>query len=232
MDPTVLLLSLLMMGVVTVLFVHELGHLLVARYYGFTVLSLSVGIGPPLLSLTDRHGTSWKLRAFPLGASCTYDEIKTPTVKSQPNNKSFSPYFRERALIHAAGPIANLILAAAYGLLASTLCTTCTLYGGQTSSIGLMTVRLSAELSFATALFNLLPFLPLDGGQLCVAAVEARLGRPISPTNRKRFFVLSIIFLVGLSLAYLVLGYLSLLQYGTISVSARDLAIKTGGAYC
>src|SRR5918995_2250755 len=50
-----------------VVFFHELGHFLVARWVGVKVLVFSVGFGPELLGFTDRHGTRWKLSAIPLG---------------------------------------------------------------------------------------------------------------------------------------------------------------------
>jgi hypothetical protein len=103
-------------GLVAVLFVHELGHLLVARHYGMNVLSLSVGFGPPLMNFTDRLGTSWKLRAFPLGGSCVIDEnydSKNNSVGKQADNKLLPQLLRQRAVIYAAGPIFNLIFAAA-----------------------------------------------------------------------------------------------------------------------
>ena len=50
-----------------VVFFHELGHFLVARRCGVRVLTFSIGFGPELLGLTDRHGTRWKLAAIPLG---------------------------------------------------------------------------------------------------------------------------------------------------------------------
>ena len=48
-------------------FFHELGHFLVARWCGVRVLVFSVGFGPELLGFTDRHGTRWKIAAIPLG---------------------------------------------------------------------------------------------------------------------------------------------------------------------
>jgi membrane-associated protease RseP (regulator of RpoE activity) len=194
-------------GLVAVLFVHELGHLLVARYYGMKVLSLSVGFGPPLMNFTDRLGTSWKLRAFPLGGSCVIDDnynSKNNPVGKQANNKLLPQLLlRQRAVIHAAGPIFNLIFAALFGLVVSMLCTTCALYGSEIGSPGVTGVRLIAEFSVATALFNLLPLLPLDGGRLCLTAIEAGLGRPMSPVGEKRFLIFSIVFITGITLAYL-----------------------------
>src|SRR5262245_65195955 len=50
-----------------VVFFHELGHFLVARWCGVRVLTFSVGFGPELVGFNDRHGTRWKISAIPLG---------------------------------------------------------------------------------------------------------------------------------------------------------------------
>src|SRR6202521_2070629 len=50
-----------------IVFVHELGHFLVARWCGIKVLVFSVGFGPELVGFNDRHGTRWKVSIIPLG---------------------------------------------------------------------------------------------------------------------------------------------------------------------
>src|SRR5258705_6767188 len=50
-----------------IVFVHELGHFLVARWCGIKVLVFSVGFGPELVGFNDRYGTRWKISAIPLG---------------------------------------------------------------------------------------------------------------------------------------------------------------------
>src|SRR5579864_1374984 len=50
-----------------VVFFHELGHFLVARWCGIKVLTFSLGFGPELVGFYDRYGTRWKLSAVPLG---------------------------------------------------------------------------------------------------------------------------------------------------------------------
>src|SRR5215468_7691319 len=50
-----------------VVFFHELGHFLVARWRGVRVLVFSIGFGPELFGFNDRHGTRWKISAVPLG---------------------------------------------------------------------------------------------------------------------------------------------------------------------
>ena len=44
-----------------VVFFHELGHFLVARWTDVKVLTFSLGFGPELLGFNDRHGTRWKI---------------------------------------------------------------------------------------------------------------------------------------------------------------------------
>src|SRR6478609_3483591 len=50
-----------------VVFFHELGHFLIARWCCVRVIAFSVGFGPELIGYTDRHGTHWKVCAIPLG---------------------------------------------------------------------------------------------------------------------------------------------------------------------
>src|SRR5215471_14544414 len=50
-----------------IVFFHELGHFLVARWCGIRVLVFSLGFGPEIAGFTDRLGTRWKLSAIPLG---------------------------------------------------------------------------------------------------------------------------------------------------------------------
>ena len=50
-----------------VVFFHELGHFLVARWAGVRVLTFSIGFGPELLGFNDRHGTRWRKHAVPRG---------------------------------------------------------------------------------------------------------------------------------------------------------------------
>src|ERR1700683_572157 len=54
--------------VLTVLvFVHELGHYLIARRNGVRIEVFSIGFGPEIFGWHDRAGTRWKFSAIPLG---------------------------------------------------------------------------------------------------------------------------------------------------------------------
>ena len=50
-----------------IVFVHELGHYLVARWNGIAVETFSIGFGPELAGFNDKNGTRWKISAIPLG---------------------------------------------------------------------------------------------------------------------------------------------------------------------
>ena len=107
-----------------VVFFHELGHFLVARWCGVKVQAFSIGFGPEIVGFNDRYGTRWKLSAIPLGgfvkffgdengasvpdreaAAAMNDEEKKVSFVHQPVGS--------RAAVVAAGPIANFILAIA-----------------------------------------------------------------------------------------------------------------------
>src|SRR3982074_3624556 len=68
-----------------VVFFHELGHFLVARWCGVRVVTFSIGFGPELLGFNDRHGTRWKLAAIPLGGYVKFfgDESEASTPQSE-----------------------------------------------------------------------------------------------------------------------------------------------------
>ena len=50
-----------------VVFFHELGHFLVARWCGVSVKTFSIGFGREIWGFDDRYGTRWRLAWIPLG---------------------------------------------------------------------------------------------------------------------------------------------------------------------
>lgn len=108
--------------VLTVLvFVHELGHYLVARRNGVRIETFSIGFGPELFGWTDRVGTRWKISALPLGgyvkmfgdsdpASTPSSELRSMTEEE----KAVSFHHKrlgQRAAVVVAGPLANFVFA-------------------------------------------------------------------------------------------------------------------------
>jgi regulator of sigma E protease len=92
------------------IFVHELGHFLVARFYGVRVLTFSLGFGPKLLKVR-RGATEYCISAIPLGG---YVKLAGETVQDQRTGEpdeflSKSKWVRFQ--VYLAGPLMNLGLA-------------------------------------------------------------------------------------------------------------------------
>jgi regulator of sigma E protease len=107
-----------------VVFFHELGHFLVARWCGIRVLVFSLGFGPEIAGFNDRYGTRWKISAVPLGgyvkffgddnAASTPDRSAAAAMSESEKKDSFIHQpVPSRAAVVAAGPIANFVLAVA-----------------------------------------------------------------------------------------------------------------------
>jgi len=109
---------LLVLGIVV--FFHELGHFLVGRWCGVKADVFSLGFGPELYGRVDRHGTRWRLALIPLGgyvkfhgdANAASAGTDAQGLSDEERQVSFftQPVWK-RALIVAAGPLANFILA-------------------------------------------------------------------------------------------------------------------------
>lgn len=106
------------MGVLTALailagliVVHEAGHFLAARWQGIRVSGFSIGFGPPLLQIR-RDGVLYALRLIPLGGFVSFpdDEEDSPIPSNDPDLLRNRP-LPQRALVIAAGVLANLLLA-------------------------------------------------------------------------------------------------------------------------
>lgn len=93
-------------------FFHELGHYLAARSQGVVVEAFSVGFGPALISWRAKSGTVWKISALPLGGYVKMQGWGEPQGDTPALPGSFSATsLGSKALIVAAGPAANLVLA-------------------------------------------------------------------------------------------------------------------------
>ena len=105
------------LAVMTVIvFFHELGHFAVARYFGVSVQTFSIGFGREIVGWTDKHGTRWKIGWLPLGGYVKFEgdenaaSMPSATYAADPGNFHTKPLW-QRALIVAAGPLANFVLA-------------------------------------------------------------------------------------------------------------------------
>lgn len=101
------------------IFFHELGHYWVARRFGVRVETFAIGFGKELFGWTDRHGTRWKICLLPLGGyvkmfgaheTPEFHAKQTLTAAERKVAFDFKPLW-QRALVVAAGPAANFLLA-------------------------------------------------------------------------------------------------------------------------
>ena len=110
--------------VTVVVFFHELGHFSVARFFNVTVETFSIGFGRPIAKWTDKKGTDWKIGWLPLGGYVKFlGDENAASVPDREKLAHLSPEQRanvfqskplyQRALVVAAGPVANFILAIA-----------------------------------------------------------------------------------------------------------------------
>ncbi|HWB47674.1 MAG TPA: RIP metalloprotease RseP [Stellaceae bacterium] len=109
--------------VLTVLvFVHELGHYLIARRSGVRIEVFSIGFGPELFGWYDRAGTRWKFSAMPLGGyvkmfgdsdpSSSLGITRLGELTAAERQVSFHhKRLSQRAAIVGGGPLANFIFA-------------------------------------------------------------------------------------------------------------------------
>ncbi len=105
-----------------IVFIHELGHFLVARWCGVKVTAFSLGFGPEIYAFIDRQGTRWRIAWIPLGGYVKFmddengasvpdhDAIEQMSERERAQSFHAKPLW-QRAAIVAAGPAANFLLA-------------------------------------------------------------------------------------------------------------------------
>lgn len=101
-------------------FVHELGHYLMAKFTGVKVDEFSIGFGKKLWGFTDRSGTEWKICAIPLGGYCKFlgdgdaasstDESASVAEEDKKYAFAFQNPFKKLVIV-IAGPAANYVFA-------------------------------------------------------------------------------------------------------------------------
>ncbi len=116
---TILTIVALLIVLGVVVFVHEFGHFMAARWAGVRVDAFSIGFGPALIKWHDKHNTVWKLCCLPLGGYVSIygqeDMFNRKKYQELPKDKKVGHYLSVPAwkqfIIIAAGVFMNFLLA-------------------------------------------------------------------------------------------------------------------------
>lgn len=103
-----------------IVFVHEMGHYLVARWNGVAIDAFSIGFGPEILGWNDRRGTRWKICAIPLGGYVRFTgdmnaaSVPDPDIADKYDDDTARTLFVnknvwQRIAVVVAGPAANVL---------------------------------------------------------------------------------------------------------------------------
>jgi len=109
--------------ITVVVFIHEYGHYYFAKKYGVGITDFSIGFGKEIFGWNDKSGTRWKICWIPLGGYVKF--FGDRNVFSQSEQQELINLYEEkdrkklfilkplyqRAIIVAAGPLANFVLA-------------------------------------------------------------------------------------------------------------------------
>lgn len=103
-----------------IVFVHEMGHYLVARWNGIAIQTFSLGFGPELVGFNDRHGTRWRISAIPLGGYVRFvGDMNAASMPDPEATRDLPPEEQARLFVNknvwqriavvVAGPLANVL---------------------------------------------------------------------------------------------------------------------------
>ena len=118
--PIWLILVAFVLALGPLVIIHELGHYLVARWFGVGAEAFSIGFGHEITGWTDKRGTRWKVAWLPLGGYVKFvgDEhaASAPGDLSELTEEQKATAFHlrpvwQRFLIVLAGPVSNFLLA-------------------------------------------------------------------------------------------------------------------------
>ena len=100
-----ILITVFILGII--IFIHELGHFLTAKYFKMPVSEFAIGMGPRLFSI-EKGGTAYSIRAIPIGGFVNIEGMEVDS-KVEDGFNTKSPL--QRFIVLFAGVFMNFILA-------------------------------------------------------------------------------------------------------------------------
>ncbi|MDA7606626.1 RIP metalloprotease RseP [Pelagibacteraceae bacterium] len=122
MNAVIFILPFLVL-ITLVVFIHEYGHYYFAKKFGVGITDFSIGFGKELFGFNDKSGTRWKFCLIPLGGYVkffgdrnVFSQAEQQELLNQYSSEDQKKLFvvkpiYQRALVVAAGPFANFLLA-------------------------------------------------------------------------------------------------------------------------
>lgn len=109
---------MVLLGLGIIIFLHELGHFIVARRSGIRIEIFSIGFGPPLWKI-KRDGTEYRISLIPLGGFVkpAGEFMSSPDTKGMPDEMSSKPPLT-RAKVLVAGALMNFLFAFPFCIIA------------------------------------------------------------------------------------------------------------------
>ena len=100
--------GILMFGVL--IFIHELGHFLVAKKCGVGIYEFAIGMGPKIFSLNGKDGVTYSIRLFPIGGFVSMHGEDDDENAENPETSLSKKSIPQRFAVISAGAVMNLIL--------------------------------------------------------------------------------------------------------------------------
>ena len=188
---------LLTLGVLVI--VHEYGHYRVAVACGVKVLRFSVGFGRVIWRRqATPDSTEFTLSMLPLGGYVRFlDEREGPVPPGERDQAFNNRPLRQRVAIVAAGPMANLLMAFLWALIAKlglVLIPIMPWAGVPLLKMGQAGIFLNSIIM----VLNLLPLPPLDGGRVIVGLLPNHLANRVASIEPYGMFILIGLMITGL----------------------------------
>jgi len=101
-----IILGLLVLGFLV--FIHELGHFLAAKWCGIRVLAFSIGFGNPIIKKSFK-GTEYRISSIPFGGYVKMAGENPDEERAGAPDEFTSRPIWQRAIVAVAGPMANYI---------------------------------------------------------------------------------------------------------------------------
>ena len=103
-----IIIAILLFGILIA--AHEWGHFIAARLCGVTVHEFAIGMGPAIWQREGKKGTTFSLRALPIGGYCAMEGEEEES--DDPHSLNHQGFWK-KTFVFAAGALMNFIVGVA-----------------------------------------------------------------------------------------------------------------------